>query len=82
MSDRSPIAWGCLRGIGLLMTGLVLTFLMASMLQWRAEARREASALVFSDPSLVGTFASAIRRAPPRLTTGEVLFTPELVAGR
>ena len=44
--------------------------------------RQEASALAFSDPSLIGAFASATRRASPRLTTGEVLFTPELVAGR
>ena len=73
-------AWDFVASIGLLAIGLLLTVLIASFLQWRAEVRQEASALA-SAGQLTWDLSKQSTRVPTRLEINGVLFTPELVAG-
>jgi hypothetical protein len=77
---RPALAWGFLKGFGMLVAGLSITLLLATILQSRAETRQEVADASIRNQAMAADPAFAM--GAPKQKLAPVKFTPDLVAGR
>ncbi|MBS0546615.1 MAG: hypothetical protein JSR24_02630 [Proteobacteria bacterium] len=76
---ETPVAWGFLKGFGMIVAGLAITLLLATMLQSRAETRHALAVAANRDQALA---ARPLVQGVPKETLPRIEFTQELVSGR
>lgn len=76
---ETPVAWGFLKGFGMVVAGLVITLLLATMLQSRAETRHALAMAASRDLTVA---AQPLVQGVPKETLPRIEFTQELVSGR